>query len=287
MQTEQIVTALNAKRGDLFKVPSSQLRIKEGFNIRQDYGNIDELKESIKANGILVPMRGYKEKENGNDVYIITNGHRRNKACELLLEEGTEILVPFILESKGYTDEQRLIDTFLMNDGKNLTPLEQAEGVRRLLAYGYTEKEIAGKLAKSEGYIRKLNSLNTAPKKFIKLIEDGIISATLAIQIIAEGKVDETLNRAKGEDPTLISESDNAEMHQGNDGSEIKDVQPSAGTKLTKKDLQTQNSVKEFKKFMKKADENLMSEDVLYIYQFTTKLMKDELSYDEIEAFFK
>jgi ParB/RepB/Spo0J family partition protein len=286
MQTETIASpALTAKRVDMFKVPSSKLRIKEGFNIRTDMGDIKELAESIKVNGVLVPLRGYKSKEGDEEVYIITNGHRRYTACQLLLQESIEVLVPFVLESKGYTDEQRLIDTFLMNDGKSLTPLEQAEGVRRLLAYGYSEKEIAGKLAKSEGYIRKLNSLNSAPKALKNLIEDGVISATLAIAAIADGKVEEILKKSTAGTTSVAPQDTTTEENQSTDGMEIKDVQPSG--KITKKDIDTVNSLKEFKKFMKKADENLMHENVLYIYQFAAKLVNNELSYEEIEAFFK
>jgi ParB/RepB/Spo0J family partition protein len=287
MQTDQIVATLNAKRVDMHKVPSSKLRIKTGLNIRSDYGNIEELAESIKENGIRVPVRGYKEKEGNEEVYVITDGHRRTLACRHLLKEGTEILVPFVLEHKGYSDEQRLIDMFIMNEGKSLTPLEQAEGVRRFIAYGYSEKEIAGKLAKSEGYIRKLNSLNSAPKKFIQLIEKGYISATLAIQVIADGLVDQIIAESEGKLEKAPAD-DSAEMHQATDGSEIKDVQPSGQSgKITKKDLQTVNSLKEFKKFMKKADENIMNENVVYIYQFATKLANNELSFEQIEEFFK
>jgi ParB/RepB/Spo0J family partition protein len=276
---------LTAKRADIFKVPTSQLYLIDGLNIRTDYGDLQELAESIKENGVKVPLRGYKKVIDGKEVYVVTDGHRRTKASQILLEQGIEILVPFITEAKGYSDEQRLIDMFIMNEGKALNPLEQAEGVRRLIAYGYSEKEIAGKLAKSEGYIRKLNSLNSAPKKLINLIERGVISATLAINAIAEGNVQDILD--KSEPTKVIASDDTAEMNQANDGTEIKDPQPSGGEKkITKKDLQV-NSVKEFKKFARNQDEELLSEDVVYIFQFAKKLANNELTGEEIKEFFK
>jgi ParB-like chromosome segregation protein Spo0J len=287
MQTEAIETTLTVKRSDLLKVPSSLLRVKEGFNIRTDYGDIPELAESAKVNGIIVPLRGYKDKENGIEVFIVTDGHRRTAALKLLLEQGVEVLVPFILESKGYSDEQRILDMFIMNDGKSLMPLEQAEGVRRLIAYGYSEKEIAGKLAKSEGYIRKLNSLNNAPKQLRNLIEQGVISATLAIEAIAKNQVEEILKRVEEDNKPqvkVIPEDPTAQDTQSNDGAEINDVQPS---KVTRKDLQDQNSMKEFKKFLNKVDEEDVPESVLYVFQFAAKLAKNKLSYADIQDFFQ
>lgn len=282
MQTE--TTALIAKRADIFKVPSSVLFLVDGLNIRTDYGDLQELADSIKENGVKVPLRGYKKIIDGKEVYVVTDGHRRTKACQILLEQGIEILVPFIIEAKGYSDEQRLIDMFIMNEGKALNPLEQAEGVRRLIAYGYSEKEIAGKLAKSEGYIRKLNSLNSAPKKLINLIERGVISATLAINAIAEGKVQDILD--KSEPTTVLPSDDKTEMNQANDGTEIKDVQPSGGEKkITAKDISV-NSIKEFKKFARNVDEDLLNESVIYIFQFAQKLVNNELTGEEIKEFF-
>lgn len=290
MQTETIASpVLSTKRVDMFKVPSTKLRIKDGLNIRTDYGDLDELSASIKEHGIKVPLRGYKEKDaSGEEVFIVVDGHRRYAACQILIEEGVEVLAPFILESKGYSDEQRLIDMFIMNEGKALNPLEQAEGVRRLIAYGYSEKQIAGKLAKSEGYIRKLNSLNSAPQAFKKLIEDGTISATLAISAIAEGKVEEIMKKVEAgtnnNSTVIVAEDTNAQDTQSNDG---KQITAPTSNKITKKDLQTQNSVKEMKKFMKQVEsEDEIDVVTLPVYQFVDKLLNNQLSYVDIQDFF-
>lgn len=276
---EEIALAPVAKRGDIFKVPFSLIRVKEGFNIRKDYGNISELAESIEENGLKVAMRGYKDKEDGLEVFVITDGHRRYKACTLLNDKGVELMIPFILENKGYNDEQRLVDMFITNEGKGLNPLEQAEGVQRLINYGYSEGEIAKKLAKSEGYIKKLNSLNSAPKKFLNLIEKGTISATLAISIIAEGKVEEIMQK--------LAAGESVQDTQDADGNEIKEVgSTKSGGKITKKDLGEVNSLKEFKKYARNKDEETIDPDVLPCFQFAMKLINNELTAEEIEEFF-
>lgn len=184
-----------AKRTDIYKVPFPQLRIKEGFNIRTDMGDINELAGSILANGVKNSLRGYRSKEDGEEVFIVTDGHRRYAALKQLFESGnTDILAPFVLEERSYNDEQRIFDMFICNEGKQLNPLEQALGIQRLVNYGYDLKEISSKLGKTLNYVQKLNALNELPKKAIKMIEDGKISATYMMTIQSEGKVEELLN---------------------------------------------------------------------------------------------
>lgn len=285
MQTEAIVPTdtLKAKRADLYKVPSSKIIAKEEDNVRTVYNGITELSESIKENGVKMPLKGRKVRINGEDYFEVTDGFRRSRAIKMLLEQGIEILVPFVLEPQGYSSEERLFDMFLMNEGDPLTPLDKAAGIKKALAWGYTEKQIAQKLAKSEGYIRKLNSLNSAPIQLKNLIETGVISATLAIDAIANNKVEEILKKAESNSTTVVPEDTTTQDTQSNDGQQI--TTPSAG-KITKKDLVDQNSMKEFKKFMKSTDEESVPEGVLYVYQFAAKLANNELSFEEIKEFF-
>src|ERR1700749_2996918 len=99
-------------KGDLFKVKSSKLITKEGFNIRTDMGDIKGLAENIRENGVKEPLQGFRE----GDFFVVKDGHRRKAALDLLLQEGLEIKVPFILEPKNYNVEQRVVDMFIMND---------------------------------------------------------------------------------------------------------------------------------------------------------------------------
>lgn len=170
-------------------VPFELLVTREGFNVREDMGNIDELAASIKENGVKVPLRGYKEK--GADKFYITDGHRRYEACAIVVEQtGQSILVPFVLEPQGYNDEQRVIDMFITNEGKPLTPLEQSEGINRLKNWGYSDAEIAKKIGKSSVYVWKLAHLYSAPQKLKTLIKNGKVSASLSMEFIAKGEAD-------------------------------------------------------------------------------------------------
>jgi ParB/RepB/Spo0J family partition protein len=270
------------KRTDLFKVPTSKLKIYN--NLRKDLGDIEELKKSVGEYGVLQAVRGFKDNDG---YYVVTEGKRRTTAAKMLLDEGIDILVPFMLEPKGVTDEQRLFNGLVMNTGKPFTTLEIAEGIRQAIAYGYNETEIAKKLSKSKGYISKLNSLNTAPKALIKLIEDGTIKGTLAIDLIAQGEeaINKVLNKAT---ENVVPEVESVEQNTSTDGNKIvDDVKTGGEKKITKRDLQ-QNSLAIFKKITKEfnIDEILMSHDQSLIYEFVWKLINNKLSEEDIKDFF-
>ena len=50
---------VNAKKGVLMEVDPKLISVKDGFNVRQDYGDIDELMNSILENGLKLPLRAY------------------------------------------------------------------------------------------------------------------------------------------------------------------------------------------------------------------------------------
>jgi len=271
----------DVKKKDLILVPYKNLKVIEGFNIRNDYGPLELFAENLLENGVKVPMQGYKEK--GTDFYFIKDGHRRYEALKYLDESGRlpdPFYVQFIVEPQKYNDEQRIIDMFVMNDGKPLTPLEQAEGVRRLQNYGYSDKDIATKTGRSIAYVGKLASLITAPKRLIKLIENNKIAASFAMDIISKDETDKFLQDV---DAGLF------EVQQATNGHEIFESEPikKSKTKITKGDLKTTNSWKEFKKFAKTADVKLMDEEKAKAFKWLCRMMNNELTEDHFKRYFK
>lgn len=62
------------KRTDLFKVDPRNIVVMEGFNVRIDF-DLDELKEQIKAAGVLNPITVIPFKdEDGNEKYQLVDG---------------------------------------------------------------------------------------------------------------------------------------------------------------------------------------------------------------------
>lgn len=163
------------------------INVKEGFNIRQDFGDMCELEKSIAENGVLKPLDVFQE----NGQIFLVDGHRRFAAVQTLLARGVEIKsVPCIPEQKGISQESRLVRMFLSSDGKPLTMIEQGEMVQRLIGFGWTPKQIAIKLGRTEATISNLKQLISLPKEVLKEVENETFSASTAIELNRAAKGD-------------------------------------------------------------------------------------------------
>lgn len=255
---------------EIMMVRFDDLAIEEGFNCREDYGDIDELVNSIKANGVKVPLRGHKEKDGK---YYITDGHRRFKAITELNKKGVEMLIPMISDSKD-SEEQRVINLIICNQGKKLNPVEEGNVVQRLINYNYSEKEISERLGFSKIYVKNLMILNNAPKKVRDLVSNKTISHTQVLDLMREekdfGKVQEKIEKA------VVVKQEKADKKEG-------------GTaKITKKDIQAtvgkQNSSQHLKKAMRIASKKKLDiiEEKREIYNFVNKIAKGLMSMEDI-----
>lgn len=159
----------------------------ENKNPRTDYGDIEELMNSILENGIRNPLKGFQK----DGKIILKDGHRRMRAVKLALERGKKIeKVPLILEQRPMNDEERTLEYIIFNDGKPLTMLEQSEVINRLLNFGWKTADVVKKTGKARGYIENLILLTRVPMKVTHAIRDGKISAHAVIQIMQAVKGD-------------------------------------------------------------------------------------------------
>lgn len=173
-------------RGEVLNVDPRNLRIPEGFNLREDFGDIECLSLSIEENGVRNPLSGYKGTEGGHEVYFITDGHRRYLATMAALERGVEIArIPFRVEGRTYNEVERICDMIIRNDGKNFTPYEHAKVFDKLSSkYGWTVAEISKKFGKSQNFVRQCLSYLTLPEEIQDSIKVGDISAGAAKVVV-------------------------------------------------------------------------------------------------------
>lgn len=270
MSTEAKVTKMAAER-----VPLSLLNLVDGLNLRKDYGDIKGLAESIKENGILIPLLGTVD----DGVYNVVAGHRRFKAAQLVKQEtGEEMYVPFLRLPRGTNAEQIVIDMFIENDGKPLSPVEQSEGVSRLINAGWAEKDIAKKTGKSVTYITNLAYLHNAPKKVKTMVEKNIVSAT---QVMYAMKNNE-LNDKWIEKVERIAEKMDAGEKDGTGKKSAKNK----AARVTSKDLHV-NSIQEFKRFVKNHDESTFAnKTVEEHYWLLSDFINGALDYEDITNYF-
>jgi ParB-like chromosome segregation protein Spo0J len=106
--------------------------------------------------------------------------------------KGRPVFLRFIAEPRNYTNLDRLTDMFLKNEGKPLTMLEQAKGIKRFVdEFGIKPKEIAKKLHKSPTFVTNCLLLVEAPDYVQRQISQNVVAPTLVIDLLKSLPMDE------------------------------------------------------------------------------------------------
>ena len=170
------------------------------------------------------------------------------------------------------SEEQRIIDVMICNDGKNLNPLEEAEVINRLINFGLKEREISKRTGKSMVYISNLKLLYYAPQKIKNLINENVVSATLAMSILRE--YDDYSEAVK-----VIQGGVELATSEGKDKVMKKDIERSLGKS---------NSFAELKKSFKYAEkeERKVKEDRMEFYSFAKQIIAGDFSKEDFDSFF-
>lgn len=132
-------------RSDIYKIDPHAIVVKQNFNSRVDFGDINELAEQIKAQGILNPITvtPFKD-ENNTEKYYLVDGERRYRAVLSLLEQGYDIpRVPALFASKSISDKDALVQQLLRNEGKPFSEYELGVVYKKFEDMGLSHKEIA------------------------------------------------------------------------------------------------------------------------------------------------
>ena len=197
------------KRTDIYNIDPRNVVVVDNFNVRRDFA-IDELKEQIKAQGVLNPITVVPFKdEDGNEKYRLVDGERRLRATLAAISEGADIKrVKAIFLPRNIKEEDLLIEQMMRNEGKNFTEYEQAIMFQRFRdKFGYTQSEIASKFCKSATFVgRCLSLLELAPEIQEKL-EKGEISTGAVRQIVGLNKEDESAQIAAVENAVADAKS--------------------------------------------------------------------------------
>lgn len=197
------------KRTDIYSIDPRNVVVIDNFNVRRDFA-LDELKEQIKAQGVLNPITVVPFKdESGNEKYRLVDGERRLRATLAAISEGAEIKrIKAIFLPRNTKEEDLLIEQMMRNEGKNFTEYEQAIMFQRFRdKFGYTQSEIAAKFCKSSTFIgRCLSLLDLAPEIQEKL-EKGEISTSAVRQIVGLNKEDESAQIAAVKDAVADAKS--------------------------------------------------------------------------------
>lgn len=260
------------RKTDYWWVDSRRLVFEEGYNERENFGDIKGLADTIRDGGIRTPLQCYKRGEE----YVVRRGHRRTMALRLLEKEMVPIIVPILLVPKGYSPETAVLDLIVENEALPFTPWEQAKVARKLRSFGWSPGQIAEKAGKSKVYIKRLLSLVDAPQKIIDLVREGRVSATLAMDLIAEGKTEELI--AKAQSQSVVPAKENTELFPSEPSGKVE--------KLTKTDVRP-NSIKLFKKWSPQIDEKKLPPEKAKFFDFVQRMIQGELTEEDFKKMFK
>lgn len=165
----------------IVKISLDKITIREGFNVRQDYGDIKSLAASLSQNGQSLPGR-VDILANGD--FVLTDGHRRYRALQSLAEEtGEEMFFMAVVNKTKTTEEERILQMFTTQDNKPLAPVEIAELIQRLVNFGHDKKSIAKKIGKSTGYVENMLTFASEAPAIKAHVSNGKMKVTTALSL--------------------------------------------------------------------------------------------------------
>jgi ParB/RepB/Spo0J family partition protein len=192
--------------GNTRKINLSQ--IIETGNVRQEYGDIEELAGTIKANGQLQPVlvKAQGKNADGADEYELVAGHRRLRAFRYLCDNGDDFSRIDAIVVTGDKLTLQLIENLQRSD---LSARERERGIYEMTKDGNVpQRGVAAMLGKSEQFV----SRNISAYKIRELAEkagvdtSGISTAAICeISAAADGDIPFLLQHIKDSGSTLAA----------------------------------------------------------------------------------
>lgn len=193
---KQMIKDGEVRRADAMKVQLEDLHEESGFNLRIEgealEASIDALAEFIASGGQIPALEVRPRAEGG--VWIV-DGHRRRRALIKLDKAGRlprtpnkdnpEILEAWVaVTAFEGSDADRVARIISSQENEKLSPLELAEGYKRLKAFGWTVDQIAKKVGKTRQHVEQVVTVGNANTDVQNLVAAGQVSATTAAQVV-------------------------------------------------------------------------------------------------------
>ena len=159
-------------------------------NPRKDVGDVSELAESIKQQGIMqnltvVPfVSKFNKNFNGEGMYTVIIGHRRLAAAKLA---GLKQVPCAVVEM---SEKEQLAVMLSENMQRvDLTPVEEALGVQMLLDLGDSIKDVSKLTGFSESKVRQRAKISQLPREALLTSKDASLQDYIKItEVEDEGK---------------------------------------------------------------------------------------------------
>jgi len=137
-----------------------------------DQNAIDDLVESVREKGILQPLIVRRLSDEPDDYEIIA-GERRWRAAQAAGLHHVPVLVRTLTDAESL--EVALIENLQRED---LSPLEEAEGYRRLQdEFAHTQEQLAQTVGKSRSHVANMMRLLALPSPIKTMLGEGRLTA--------------------------------------------------------------------------------------------------------------
>jgi ParB family chromosome partitioning protein len=142
-----------------------------------DEVHIEELAESIRSKGVLLPLIVRRSSEG----YVLVAGERRWRAAQKAGLRELPVMVREVTEKEAF--ELALIENIQRED---LNPVEEAEAFRRLIdEHGLTQEELAARVGKDRSTVANALRLLRLPEAIKQAIVAGQLSMGHARALLA------------------------------------------------------------------------------------------------------
>lgn len=163
-----------------------------------DGTKLEELASSIRTHGIMQPLLVVQTA----DRYRIVAGERRFRAAKMAGLTTIPVLVREL-------SEQDILEISLIENvqREDLNPIEQAEGIRKLMTnHGMTQEEVAERIGKSRSAVANVVRLLSLPEQVQKMVRDGELTsghARALLPLAMPSSIEETAGRVQAEGLTV------------------------------------------------------------------------------------
>jgi len=194
--TAKFAKALADGKSDLFKLNPFLIRVVPGFNSRdfslpENEEHVDDLARSIATEGVKKPIE-VRFAEDGQPDLVDGECRLRAVVRAINVYGASELeTVPVILAPKGRNDADFLASQFTSNMGKRFNELEAAQGVRRLIDFGWDERRIAERTGMSAAKVARLVRVLEMPEEIKGMVRQDQVSVTQALATIQEQSTSE------------------------------------------------------------------------------------------------
>ncbi|MBM7112532.1 ParB/RepB/Spo0J family partition protein [Archangium primigenium] len=180
-----------------------------------DEEKLRELTESIKAQGVLMPVLVRKD----GDGFKIIAGERRWRASQLAGLHELPVIVREVSEGEAF--ELALVENLQRSD---LNPMEEAEGYHRLVEeFGLTQDQVAQRVGKERPTVANALRLLGLPDDVKNMVATAQLSAGHARALLGVPRLPEMTELAKQVAANKLSVRDTEKLVQQAKGHKPKD----------------------------------------------------------------